>query len=137
MVVGGAATKVEEFDRYVKRKDVDGIQGWLRTQTWYGTTGDMEHLRKFWYINFGKRPDFKPNYIVPNMSSIVRCLSKGNGIAVIPDFLSKKELEAGNIRVIWEGYKKIENTLYFGSRKKTVYQEQINYIEEIFLKEMV
>lgn len=97
----------------------------------------MEHLRKFWHLNFGKRPDFKPNYIVPNMSSIVRCLSGGNGIAVIPDFLSKKELNSGNIKIIWDGFEPIENTLYFGTRKKTIYAEQIKQIEEIFLKEMI
>jgi LysR family transcriptional regulator, transcriptional activator of the cysJI operon len=97
----------------------------------------MEHLRRFWHLNFGKRPDFKPNYIVPNMSSIIRCLSSGTGIAVIPDFLSKKELAAGNIKLVWEGYQMIENTLYFGTRKRTIYSEEIRQVEEIFLKEMV
>lgn len=88
-------------------------------------------------MNFGKRPDFKPNYIVPNMSSIVRCLSGGKGVAVIPDFLSKRELDAGKVKLIWEGNKRIENTLYFGTRKKTIYSAQIEQIEKIFLKEMV
>jgi hypothetical protein len=31
----------------------------------------------------------------------------------------------------------IENTLYFGTRKKTIYAEQIAVIQEIFEKEMV
>ncbi|MCJ8164331.1 LysR family transcriptional regulator [Pontibacter sp. E15-1] len=137
VVVGGAKTPTDELDQLLKDKDLDAIQHWLKQQTWYGTAGDMEHLRRFWHLNFGKRPDFKPNYIVPNMSSIIRCLSAGQGLAVIPDFLSKKELAAGNIKIIWEGYSRIENTLYFGTRKKTMYAEQIAQIEEIFLKEMV
>ncbi|CAM3613851.1 hypothetical protein POKO110462_12080 [Pontibacter korlensis] len=78
----------------------------------------MEHLRRFWNQNFGKRPDFKPNYIVPNLSSIIRCISGGKGVAVIPDFLSKKELGSGSIELLWEGHSIIENTLYFGMRKK-------------------
>ena len=136
IVVGGVNTATDELAQFLKDKDLAAIQHWLRQQTWYGTTGDMEHLRRFWHINFGKRPDFKPNYIVPNMSSIVRCLSTGNGIAVIPDFLSKKEINSGQIKVIWEGYNTIENTLYLGTRKKTIYAAELRQIEEIFLKEM-
>jgi DNA-binding transcriptional LysR family regulator len=137
VIVAGAKTEIKEFTSLKKIKNKAGILTWLKTQTWYGTTGDMEHLRRFWHINFGKRPDFKPNYIVPNMSSILRCLSGGNGLAVIPDFLSKKELDAGNIKVLWEGDNLIENTLYFGTRKKSIYTEQIELIENIFIKEMI
>jgi len=137
VVVGGSETPTPALSQLIKKKDTEGIQNWLREQTWYGTTGDMEHLRRFWHLNFGKRPDFKPNYIVPNMSSIVRCLSGGKGVAVIPDFLSKRELDAGKVKLIWEGNKRIENTLYFGTRKKTIYTTQIEQIEKIFLKEMV
>lgn len=137
VVVGGGKTDTSDFDAIVERGDKQQIQNWLKNQLWYGTTGDMEHMRRFWHLNFGKRPDFKPNYIVPNLSSIVRCLSGGDGVSVIPDFLCKKELEKGNLKLIWEGYKHIENTLYFGSRKKTIYEKEINQVKEIFIKEMV
>ncbi|MBS7566491.1 LysR family transcriptional regulator [Mucilaginibacter sp. Bleaf8] len=137
VVVGGAKTDTSGFAPILKHGDKQEIQDWLKKQLWYGTTGDMEHLRRFWHLNFGKRPDFKPNYIVPNMSSIVRCLSGGEGLAVIPDFLSMKQLERGTIKLIWEGHKHIENTLYFGTRKKTIYENEIRQIKEVFLKEMV
>jgi DNA-binding transcriptional LysR family regulator len=137
VVVAGSETDTHQFEQLAKNKDTDGIHAWLKTQKWYGTAGDMEHLRRFWHNNFGKRPDFKPNFIVPNMSSILRCLSGGKGVAVIPDFLSKRELDAGNIKILWQGNNVIENTLYFGTRKKTIYAEQIAVIQEIFEKEMV
>jgi len=38
--------------------------------------------------------------------------------------------------VIWEGFNTIENTLYFGTRKKTMYAAELKQIEDIFLKEM-
>jgi DNA-binding transcriptional LysR family regulator len=137
LLVAGAETDTSGFKQLNKQKDLQGVQTWLKQQTWYGTTGDMEHLRRFWHNNFGKRPDFKPNFIVPNMSSILRCLSGGKGIAVIPDFLSKKELHAGKINKLWEGNQVIENTLYFGTRSKTIYADEIRQVEEIFIKEMV
>lgn len=136
VVLAGAQTPTEEFNELLKTKDLSQIQTWLKAQTWYGSSGDMEHLRRFWHINFGKRPDFKPNFIVPNMGSIIRCLSDGKGIAVIPDFLSKKERDNGNIKLLWEGYNLIENTLYFGTRKKSIYAEQVAMVQEIFEREM-
>ncbi|MFC0515920.1 LysR family transcriptional regulator [Mucilaginibacter angelicae] len=137
VVLAGAQTPTAAFNELLKTKDLNQIQTWLKAQTWYGSSGDMEHLRRFWHINFGKRPDFKPNFIVPNMGSIIRCLSDGKGIAVIPDFLSKKERDSGNIKLLWEGYNLIENTLYFGTRKKSIYAEQIAMIQGIFEREMV
>ncbi|GAA3988111.1 LysR family transcriptional regulator [Mucilaginibacter dorajii] len=137
VVLAGAQTPVAEFNDLLKTKDLSRIQSWLKAQTWYGSSGDMEHLRRFWHINFGKRPDFKPNFIVPNMGSIIRCLSGGTGIAVIPDFLSKKERDTGNIQLLWEGFNLIENTLYFGTRKKSIYAKEIAMIQEIFEREMV
>jgi DNA-binding transcriptional LysR family regulator len=137
VLVAGKQTRTEEIKKLIKNDNLPEIQAWLKAQTWYGTAGDMEHLRRFWHQNFGKRPDFKPNFIVPNISSIIRCLSGGKGLAVIPDFLSKKELDAGDIKIIWEGNKVIENTLYFGTRKKSIYTEEISMVQEIFEREMI
>lgn len=136
VILAGAKTPTAELENLIKSENLEGIQLWLKNQIWYGTTGDMEHLRRFWHQNFNKRPDFKPNFIVPNLSSIIRCLSAGVGIAVVPDFLSKKEIMAGNVKVIWEGFNVIENTLYFGTRKRTTYADEIDRIEKIFEKEM-
>ncbi|PWS32882.1 LysR family transcriptional regulator [Pedobacter paludis] len=137
VLVGGIETDESEFRQLVKKKDLDAIEIWLKQQKWYGTTGDMEHLFRFWQLNFGKHADFRPNYIVPNLNSIVRCLSGGNGLAIIPDFLCKKEVEDGRVKVIWEGSPKLKNTLYFGSRKKTQYQTEINLIKDLFKEVMV
>jgi hypothetical protein len=88
--LAGAETDIEEFNCLLDKGDMTELQKWLKTQTWYGTAGDMEHLRKFWHSNFGKRPDFKPNYIVPNMSSIFRCLSGVKGWRLSRIFFQKR-----------------------------------------------
>lgn len=137
LLVSGSKTNIKPLQQILKTKDWAKAEEWLKQQKWYGTTGDMEHLRKFWYVNFGKRPDFKPNYIVPNMSSILRCISNNSGFAVIPDFLSRKEIADNKIKLVWEGHSVLENTLYFGTRSKTMYQNEISQVEEIFQKEMV
>lgn len=136
VLVAGRDTDVTGFDELLEAQDFNGIREWLKQRTWYGTTGDMENLRKFWNTNFNKHPDFKCNYIVPNKTSIVRCLSRAKGLAVLPDFLCRDEIEKGNIKLLWEGNVSIENTLYFAMRKKTIYAEEIKCIEDIFEKKM-
>lgn len=96
----------------------------------------MEHLFQFCTLNFAKRPDFRTNYIVPNLNSIVRCLFGGTGLAVIPDFLCQKEIDNKQIQLIWEGRKKLVNTLYFGTRKNSTNATEINQIKELFRKVM-
>ncbi|WP_026704757.1 LysR family transcriptional regulator [Flavobacterium soli] len=136
VIVGGNQTDEKEFQAIEKLNDLEVIETWLKSQKWYGTTGDMEHLRRFWQLNFNKYPDFRPNYIVPNLNSIVRCLSSGHGLAVIPDFLCKKELESEQIKLIWKGKTPLENTLSFATRKKTIYADEIALIKKIFIDEM-
>lgn len=137
VLVGGSEVDDSEFQQLVKQKNYKAAENYLKAQKWYGTTGDMEHLFRFWQLNFGNFPDFRPNYIVPNINSIVRCLSNANGLAIIPDFLCKKEIESGAVKVIWEGHKKLENTLYFANRKNTAYEKELDLIKDLFKKVML
>ncbi|MFN1217364.1 LysR family transcriptional regulator [Chryseobacterium kwangjuense] len=136
ILVGGKDVELESFQETVATKGPEHVEEWLKQEKWYGTTGDMEHLFQFWIMNFGHKPNFRPNYIVPNLNSIIRCLKGGTGLAVIPNFLCKNEIESGEIKLIWEGEKKLENTLYFGCRKKTNYQSEIDHIKGLFRKVM-
>lgn len=134
VLVGGNEIDTVQFCDLEKNGTIQELEHWLKQQKWYGTTGDMEHLRRFWQLNFNKHPDFRPNYIVPNLNSIVRCLGSGKGLAVVPDFLCRKEIDSGLVKLIWEGKTPLKNTLYFATRKKTMYQEEIQKIKQIFLE---
>ncbi|WP_116789330.1 LysR family transcriptional regulator [Flavobacterium psychrotrophum] len=136
IMVGGNEVDSSAFAKVLKGKDNVEIEAWLKGQKWYGTTGDMEHLFRFWELNFNKRPDFRPNYIVPNINSIVRCLSGGVGLAVVPNFLCSREIEEGLIKKVWEGHKKLKNTLYFGCRKNTIYSAEIEHLKGLFREVM-
>ncbi len=137
VLIGGSEVEDLGFQQLIKQKKYAEAENYLKTQKWYGTTGDMEHLFRFWQLNFGSFPDFRPNYIVPNINSIIRCLSSANGLAVIPDFLCQKEIESGAVKVLWEGHKKLKNTLYFANRKNTVYEKELDLIKDLFKKVML
>ncbi|MBV8253066.1 MAG: LysR family transcriptional regulator [Chitinophaga sp.] len=135
VLVAGGKQDTKELKALIKAGNMQDIENWLKEQIWYTTAADMEIMRKFWHQNFNKHPDFRPNYIVPNKCSIVRCLSDGKGFAVIPDFLCRQELDAGKLKLAWNGKKVMENTLYFGKRKKTMYAKEIGMIEAIFMEQ--
>jgi DNA-binding transcriptional LysR family regulator len=137
VLVSGSKQESLPFEKLVKKKKFKEAEQWLKRQAWYSTHLDMEHLRKFWRLNFGHQPDFKPNYIVPNKCSIVRCLSEGKGFAVIPDFLCRNELQTGQLKLVWQGDHIMENTLYFGKRKHTMFDKEIALIEGFFRKQIV
>ncbi len=132
VLVAGNNTQTEELESFLKNGQVQEAGNFLKQQLWYSTAADMEHLKNFWLKNFGEHPDFRPNFIVPNISSIIRCLSDGNGFSVVPDFLCQKAIDEGKINLIWEGIEPWENILYFGSRKNTIYQGELNQLQELF-----
>ena len=108
----------------------------LKQQIWYSASNDMDHFRRFWYDNFKSRADFKPNYILPNIGSIIRCIEAGNGFAIVPDFLVQEAIAKGSIHLVWQGIKESANTLYFATRSDLQYKEEVNTIKEVFKQKM-
>jgi DNA-binding transcriptional LysR family regulator len=134
VLICGSDTNTAPFDKWVTDNDRTALKQWLKEQVWYTTAADMEHLKNFWVTNFESLPDFKPNYVVPNFSSILRCLRNGKGFAVMPDFLCKKEIAQKTVRLAWEGSPHLENMLHFGKRKKTIYAKEIRQLEQLLTK---
>lgn len=136
VLIAGQGTDTSGFEAAMERNDKDQLIDWLKSQIWFGITGDNEHLHKFWKLNFDGHPDFRPNYIVPNIHSILRSLRVSPGLAIVPDFLCLKEFDEGSITLLWRGYKRLQNTLYFAANKQTIYAESIKKIEACLKREM-
>lgn len=131
VMICGSETDTASFEELQTSNDK---KRWLKEQVWYTTAADMEHLKNFWQANFKCLPDFIPNYVVPNFSSILRCLRNGKGFAMIPDFLCTKEIANKTVKVVWEGNQPLEKTLYFGKKKKPMYANEIRQLEQILSK---
>ncbi|MBO9613228.1 MAG: LysR family transcriptional regulator [Dyadobacter sp.] len=133
VLIAGGQTDTEPLIDLFAQPNKSEAANWLKQQIWYSTAADMEHLKNFWLKNFDQHPDFRPNYIVPNICSIIRCLSDGEGFSIVPHFLCVEAIEAGQIQLVWEGKTPLENTLYFGTRKKTIYQKEIEQLQDLFV----
>ena len=136
VLAAGRKQDCEPFAKLIGKKKKDDVLAWLTSQKWYGITGDNEHLKRFWKLNFKMHPDFRPNYIVPNIHSVVRGLSSGPGLAVIPDFLCLKAVERNDVHILWAGSKPLTNTLYTARRTHAVNVQQIDEIERILKAEL-
>ncbi|RWU10686.1 LysR family transcriptional regulator [Pedobacter chitinilyticus] len=132
VLVAGKNTEIGFLQQWLMEGKFQEATQFLKQQLWYSTAGDMEHLKNFWLKNFGEHPDFRPNYIVPNISSILRCLSNANGFSIVPDFLCKEAIENKKVKMVWRGIQPLENTLYFGKRKNTIYHHELDQLENIF-----
>lgn len=107
----------------------------LLQHTWYGAASDNEHFTRFWQNNFGERPSFRQNFIVPNFTSIVRSLSYGKGVAIVPDFLAANAIRSGEVKVLWKGKQPTANQIYLAYRKKSMYTQMIDAIYKVLLAE--
>lgn len=129
VLIAGSKTDTTLVDKLLQQGNLKEAAKYLKEQLWYSTAADTESLKNFWKAQFNEHPDFSPNYIVPNISSIIRCLSNGTGFSIVPDFLCREVIQNKKIRPVWGGWKPLENTLYFGTRKKTIYQSEITRLE--------
>lgn len=134
MVVCGKNTDLSTWE-LIDRSDKESLLQWFQQQTWYNTAADMKLLNQFWQANFETMPAFVPNYIVPNKFSIIRCLSVGEGISVLPDFICREALANDQVRILWRGFKEVKNTIYFGKRKNSLYEDQIRFLQDKLILE--
>lgn len=131
VLVCGSQTDTAALDRLVLMNDLAAVKKWLAVQTWYTKDADTAYLKRFWEANFDARPKFRSNYVLPYYGSILRCLSNGKGFALVPDFLCMKYIANHAVKLAWEGSSAVENTLYFGKRKTSVYADEIKQLEDI------
>lgn len=121
--VAGAKTDVSAF-RALNKSDKRRVVHWMKSQLWYNTA-DRTSFNYFWKQNFGSEPDFTPNYILPDMYSIIHCLSGHVGMALLPDSLCREAVESGLLTAFWEGYAPMQTSLYTAYRKNSLLQDEI------------
>ncbi|WP_139958851.1 LysR family transcriptional regulator [Flavicella sediminum] len=137
ILIAGNKTNTTHIQNHIKSNNFNKLEAELLQNVWYSSSNEMEHFRRFWFENFNKKPAFKPNYILPNITSIIRCLNNGNGLALVPDFLCQEQIIKNEINLVWEGKVKTENTLYFASRTDLKYKKELDTIKNIFTSKMI
>jgi DNA-binding transcriptional LysR family regulator len=137
VLICGSDTNTSVLNQLVMEENTEGIRLWLKNQLWFTLAADMEPIKRFWVANFDCQPDFKPNYLLPNFGSILRCLRSSRGFAVMPELLCRKEIEDRSVRLAWRGSSQVENTLHFAKRRRTVHSREIQQLEQILMDDLL
>lgn len=136
VLIAGSKTDTSVITSHINSKNFKKLEEELLKNLWYSSSNEMEHFRRFWFENFNKKPSFKPNYILPNITSIIRCLKNGIGLALVPDFLCEEQILKKEIKLVWKGKIKTENTLYFALRTDLKYKKELDVIRKIFTSKL-
>ncbi|WP_062053817.1 LysR family transcriptional regulator [Aquimarina longa] len=136
LLVAGSKTDTKNIESLIDTKNWKELEEELKTQIWYSSSNVMGFLKRFWAHNFNKKRYNKPNYLVPNMISILRCISHKNGLALIPSFLCKNQLATGGIKILWEGNKEVEDIFYYAIKKQTKLATEVLQIKTMLAKEI-
>ncbi|KFF23604.1 LysR family transcriptional regulator [Chryseobacterium vrystaatense] len=107
------------------------MEHWLLRQNWYAYSSDLILIKNFWQENFKKRPNIKPNLIIPDFHALINTLSEGNGLAIVPDYIAREYLRENKIKQICKNLKRNSGKLYLAYHKNVVTTEQIEMIQQI------
>ena len=132
IVAAGKETDISQFQQ-LDIENKGQVRKWLQSQLWYSNEKNI--WARFWKLNFKKESDFAPNYVMPDKNTILRCLEKGVGLALMPHSVCRDSIERGDIICLWKGYVEMKNTLYIGHRKNSILSDEIQQIKEIMTTE--
>jgi DNA-binding transcriptional LysR family regulator len=93
------------------------LEKWLSRQPWLSYGADLPIVRRFWQLNFGRRPNFNPALVVPSLLSIHEIVQNGYGIALLPDYLCDTAIEAGKLQLLWQPPEKVSNDIWWAYRR--------------------
>lgn len=133
VMIAGKDTDLSEFYS-IDINNKRALRKWLKNQIWFSTR-EVEDITQFWRINFRSDVDVIPNFTVPDVYGIVRALSYGAGLAVVPLSICSDAISRGDVHLLWEGYTPMLNKLYVGHRKKTLLHEEITEVQELVISE--
>lgn len=134
VIVGNAGLDLTSFHKSLKASDYGGVEKWLMEQDWFAYSSDLAFIRRFWLKNFHKRPLVNPKFILPDLNSIAKSISKGTGVGIISDYLLSDYLKQGTVVKIWEGTVLTSNTLYLAYDKSKVSPQKIAEIKALIPK---
>lgn len=110
---------------------LEAVEHWLTDQKWISYGVELPIIRRFWQHCFRKRPAFQATLIIPDLHTIAKAVEEGAGISVLPDYLCRKHIEAGYLRVLWEPSQKVTNDLWLAYRRIDRNDAKISHLRQV------
>ncbi len=92
--------------------DLTQVEAWLNQQAWISYSAQLPIIRRYWQTVFGKRPDFEPQIIIPDLHAILRSIELGLGVSILPDYMMRSDEASRHVHTPWQPSVEISNELY-------------------------
>jgi DNA-binding transcriptional LysR family regulator len=77
---------------------------------------DLPIVRRYWQTVFGVRPSRDAALVVPNLHAVLAAVRAGAGFSVLPTYLCRADIDAGNVVVLDDPPLRPLNTLHLARR---------------------
>jgi len=124
VIAGNKTIDTTAFDIYVSKQEWENAETWLLSQPWIAYTTDLAIVRRFWQKNFYKRPVITPYCVIPDMNIILKSLKHCAALTIATDYMVNDDL-----KIIWAGMEKTENTLYLAYDQTRVTSDQVKLMK--------
>lgn len=88
------------------------LEPWLARQVWITYGPELPIIRRFYQEVLGKRPALRPDYIFPDLRTVLEAVCLGLGVSVLPDYLFENAVASGQVKVLWQPEVEVVNQLY-------------------------
>jgi DNA-binding transcriptional LysR family regulator len=110
---------------------LESAESWLSQQPWIAYGPDMPLIRRYWQDVFGNRPTFAPRLVLPDVLGIIRAVSLGLGLSIVPSYLCREELVTGLIREVWSPPEPSTNTLYLACERSRLETPAVQWVTNL------
>ncbi|RAI98679.1 DNA-binding transcriptional LysR family regulator [Chitinophaga skermanii] len=134
VLVSSPKLNIQPFKKLVASGDSQKTENWLKQQKWLAYSSDLALIRRFWLINFQKRPAIQPSFIIPDLDTIAKAIATSKALSILPEYLVKSALKQKQLVKIWPGYAPVTNTLYLCYHKNQVTPAQLTAVHNLLKK---
>lgn len=114
----------------VRRWTRPQLAAWLETQAWIAYAPDLPIIRRFWQEVFGRRPDLQARLVLPDLHLIVRAVTLGYGLSVLPDYLVHEAVAEERVEIPWRPPKPPGNQLYLVCLRERADTPEVRWLRD-------
>ncbi|MEP7285257.1 MAG: LysR family transcriptional regulator [Chloroflexota bacterium] len=104
---------------------------WLEQQAWIAYAPDLPIIRRYWQDVFSRRPNITPLLIVPDLLMILRAVTLGIGISVLPEYLCKEAFENNQVHSLGQPEHNPSNQLYLACLRDRLHFSEIQWFYRV------
>ena len=113
----------------IDKVNMKELMQWMSVQTWYANENELKYINEYWKDNFRTHPNIIAKYVFPSGKDIVLAMEEGSGLSVLPEYLCKKEVEEGKLKILFPNALRPEIRGYWVCKKKSGFFYELTHLQ--------